>query len=116
MHATQTRYAFAAAALATVRDHVKALSPVMPPTDDDAAFEAWLDACEAVEVACCLGAAEREAADAERAMVEWAMAETKRQTAGRADTSALDFILGRYPKMNPTQRAKVIDLAFRLAA
>lgn len=114
MNALQLAYAAALAQVETLRAEVKAACP-MPLTDDNAIFDAWIDASTAMEERIGLFTAERLLAEAEDALVRWSFTVAKSAATG-ADLSAVEHLGARWPKLPMASRRKLVDLALRLGA
>lgn len=118
MNALQTAYSVALAQVEAIRAEIKAAHP-MPVTDDDAVFEAWLDATEAAEIRLNLGAAESVLATAEDALVRWSFSVAMAQAlvSGVPSTvAAVDAVAAKWPKLSAPQRGRLVELAFHLDA
>lgn len=113
----QTVYLFARAAVDTVRAEVKAAAPAEPPADCDIdTFDAWCNAVAEFEIAAELGRYESELMAAEQALVEWSLAAALKTANGRAGAADAVAVCLDKGMRRPQHRAKLIDMAMRLAA
>ena len=113
----QTAYLVARAAVDTIRAEVKATAPAEPAADCDIdTFDAWCDAVAEIEIAANLGRYESALMDAEQALVEWSLTTALKTAPGRADAAEAVAVCLDKGMRRPGPRAKLIDLAMRLAA
>lgn len=115
MNAFQTRYAVARAHLDTLRAELRTACPQPAADADEATWDAHFDAEAATEIRLGIGVAEHAVSEAEDAMVRWSF-DVARKTATGSARLDVETVAAKWPRVNVSHRARLVDLALRLAA